>query len=55
MPAKYHNMAKMLNINLCNLPSTLSFILATGGVQLNRSQIKIDSQGYVDKITGERY
>mmetsp|Transcript_10651 Transcript_10651/g.14349 ORF Transcript_10651/g.14349 Transcript_10651/m.14349 type:complete len:94 (+) Transcript_10651:407-688(+) len=45
----------MLNINLKQLPDTLSFLLASGGVTLDRNCIKIDSQGYVDTNTGERY
>lgn len=45
----------MLAINMQALPNTLSFLMASGGVVLDRSSIKIDDQGYVDIRTGERY
>jgi len=51
----FQEMAAMLAINMTDMPNTLSFLMASGGVVLDRSSVKIDDQGYVDIKTGERY
>ena len=40
---------------LAHLTLTLNMRRGSGGVFLERSSIKIDSKGYIDKNTGERY